>query len=310
MSPAAATLLRERMRADARVLVLGAGGWFGSTFLNLIEESGSGARVLGLTGTPRRVAVGRHEWAVAGWDWDAVTRFAPTVVMNCAFLTRERVDQLGHQDYVAENVGLTSRFLMTLELPSVTAAVTVSSGAAVTSAAGDRHLEHNPYGHLKWAEEVLSREIAENHGVALVVCRAWSVSGPFVTRPLDYAFSELISQAVAGRVRIRAPHEVWRRYVGVDDLLAVCMSLAAEGWSGGIDSGGPLVEIAELAQRVVAEVRPGIEIERPAPDGSPPDQYHSDDVSWAGACKRVDLTPASLGEQIRRAATGLIPGHP
>jgi len=309
VSPTAAALLRKRLRADARALVLGAGGWFGSTLLNLIEESATEARVLGLTGRPRRVTVGRREWALGGWDWDAVTRFAPTVVVNCAFRTRERVDQLGYQRYVAENVGLSSQFLRTLALPSVEAAVTVSSGAAVMPTGDPHDVEHNPYGHLKWAEEVLSREVADAHGAAFVVCRAWSVSGPFVKRPLDYAFSELISQAAAGRVLIRAPHEVWRRYTGVDDLLAACIALAGEGWSGDVDSGGSLVELAELARNIVGEVRPGIEIERPVADGSPPDHYHTDDVSWRIACERLRLVPASLGEQIRRAATGLIPGR-
>ena len=157
-----------------------------------------------MTGTPRNVAIGRRDWALRGWDWDAAARFAPNLVVNCAFLTRERVDALGYQRYVAENVALTSRFLQTLTLPSVEAAVTISSGAAVTQAIPRPDAEQNPYGHLKWAEEVLSRDLAATHGVALVVCRAWSVSGRFVARPSDYAFSDLIAQAAKGNVVIRS----------------------------------------------------------------------------------------------------------
>jgi nucleoside-diphosphate-sugar epimerase len=184
----------------------------------------------------------------------------------------------------------------------VRAAVTVSSGAAVTGASELPDAETNPYGYLKRVEEILSRSVAGAHEVALVVCRAWSVSGPFVTRPRDYAFSDLILQAAEGRVEIRAAHEVWRRYVGVDDLLAVCVSLALEGWSGDVDSGGPLVEIGELAGQIVAQLHPGARIDRPPLDGSTADRYHSDDHSWQQACRRLNHLPASLGEQIRAAA--------
>ena len=299
---AAANLIQGRLGPESRVLVLGAGGWFGSTFLDLIAGSGCGADVLALTGRPRQLAVGGHEWELRGWDWGLVESFEPSLVVNCAFLTRERADEVGYERYVAENVALSSRFLRTLTLPSVHAAVTISSGAAVAAASELPDAETNPYGYLKRVEEILSRSVAGAYEVALVICRAWSVSGPFVTRPRDYAFSDLILQASEGRVAIRAAHEVWRRYVGVDDLLAVCVSLAVDGWSGDVDSGGPLVELGELAARIVAELSPGVEIERPPPDGSPPDRYHSDGESWQRACRRLNHVPAPLKQQIRTTA--------
>jgi nucleoside-diphosphate-sugar epimerase len=235
------------------VLVLGAGGWFGSTFLDLLAQSAGETALLALTGRPRRLTAGRQTWDLGGWDWETIERFAPTLVVNCAFLTRERVEQIGYERYVAENTELTSRFLRTLSLPSIRAAVTVSSGAAVESLPDIPDIELNPYGHLKRKEEILPRDAAAEHGVALALCRAWSVSGLLVQRPRDYAFSDLILQATEGRIRIRAPHEVWRRYAGVDDLLAVCASLAVDGWTGEVDSGGELVEIGELTERVIAE---------------------------------------------------------
>jgi nucleoside-diphosphate-sugar epimerase len=299
---AAAELIRGRLQPESRVLVLGAGGWFGSTLLDLIAGSGCDADVLALTGRPRRLTVGEHECELRGWDWELVADFSPSLVVNCAFLTRERVQEAGYERYVAENVVLSSRFERTLALPSVCAAVTISSGAAIAEGSRVPDAETNPYGHLKRVEEIVSRAEAKAQDVALVVCRAWSVSGPFVTRPRDYAFSDLILQAGEGRVGIRAAHEVWRRYVGVDDLLAVCLSLAAEGWSGDVDSGGPLVELGDLAVSIVAELNPGAEIERPPLDGSPPDRYHSDDRSWRQACRHLNHAPASLEQQVRATA--------
>ena len=289
------------------MLVLGAGGWFGSTLLALLAQSAGETALLALTGRPRRLTAGRQTWDLGGWDWETIERFEPTLVVNCAFLTRERVEQIGYERYVAENTELTSRFLRTFSLPSVRAAVTVSSGAAVESLPDLPDIERNPYGHLKRKEEILSREAAAEQDVALALCRAWSVSGPLVQRPRDYAFSDLILQATEGRIRIRASHEVWRRYVGVDDLLAVCASLAVDGWTGEVDSGGELVEIGEFAERVVAELRPGTQIERARLDAAqPPDHYHSDDATWNQACQLLEHSAASLEEQIRATAAGIV----
>lgn len=305
--PAAAQLLGTRLGAKDRVLVLGAGGWFGSTLLGLLADSAPETALLALTGRPRRLTVGGHAWNLGGWDWDTIASFAPSFVFNCAFLTRERVEQIGYERYVAENTELTSRFLRTLSLPSIRAAVTVSSGAAVESLPDIPDIELNPYGHLKRKEEILSREAAAEQDVALALCRAWSVSGPLVQRPRDYAFSDLILQATEGRIHIRASHQVWRRYVGVDDLLAVCASLAVDGWTGEVDSGGELVEIGELAERVVAELRPGTQIERARLDAAqPPDHYHSDGATWNQACQLLEHSAASLEEQIRATAAGIV----
>jgi len=306
VNPTAVQLLRTCLTTESRVLVLGAGGWFGSTLLSLIGASESGATVMAVTGRPRSVVIRQRSWALNGWDWNAVLSFEPSLVANCAFLTRERVDQVGFERYVAENTVLTSRFLRTLALPSVRAAVTVSSGAAVSDGADIPDVQHNPYGHLKRVEEILSVNAAEAHGVALAVCRAWSVAGPFVTRPHDYAFSDLICQALKGHVRIHARHEVWRRYTAVDDLLATAVASAVrESRITVFDSGGPLAEIGDLARDIVEAINPAISIERDTADGTPADRYHSDNVSWRDACTRVGLVPASLEEQIRATAAGL-----
>ncbi|HVS84977.1 MAG TPA: NAD-dependent epimerase/dehydratase family protein [Gaiellaceae bacterium] len=301
----AAGLLGRSLDGRSRVLLLGAGGWFGATFLDLVARSGSNAEVLALTGRPRTIAVGGTERELHAWDWRRIAAFEPTLVVNCAFLTREQLPQLGYDRYVAENVRLSGRFLRTLALPSVTAAVTVSSGAAVEAIAGAPDAETNPYGYLKWSEETAARALAERFALALVVCRAWSVSGELVQRPRDYAFSDLVLQARSGRIEIRAAHEVWRRYVSVHDLLAVCAALALDGRFETVDSGGPLVELGELAATIVRELAPGATIERPAPGGFEADRYHSDDRTWQDACTRLRHQPASLEEQIHAVAAGL-----
>jgi nucleoside-diphosphate-sugar epimerase len=303
--PAAELALRH-LGDGARVLVLGAGGWFGSTGLELIAASGRDVAVLALTATPRTAVGYGQSWPLVAWDWDQIERFAPTLVLNCAFRTREQVDQVGHEQYVADNAQLTARFLRTLTLPTVSAALTFSSGAAaVPSDGGIADLETNPYGYLKWCEEVLAANLAASAGVALVIARTWSVSGPLVRRPHDYGFSDIILQAASGHIALRAANQVWRRYVGADELLAVCLAKALSGCSATVESGGPLVELGELAALVTALVAPHATVERPAADGEA-DHYHSDGHSWSEICGELRYDPAPIEEQIVFTAAGLL----
>ena len=269
-----------------RIAVLGARGWFGKTFLSLLP-----------TDIPTLLTASRADGLHSEWSWERVQEFAPTVVANFAFLTRERIAIEGVEEFTTTNTTLIEQFKRTASLSSVRAALTVSSGAALTE-------PEEPYGALKLLEESVAADLA-SPSRSTVVLRAYSVSGPFVRRPHDYAFSDFILQARQGRVSVAAAHLVLRRYVSAADALAVAGTSALDGWSGTIDTGGDLVEMGELAQRVISIVDPTATVERPLVDDSRVETYASDGVSWAQACERLGHVPMDLDEQIRVTARGL-----
>lgn len=275
------------LRRTDRIAVLGARGWLGRTLLSLL---------------PKDVSVLRTASSVdelhCEWSWERVQEFAPTVVANFAFLTRERVSAEGVEAFTEINSRLLDEFERTANLPSVRAVLTVSSGAAVTE-------PDQPYGALKVREEQMAADLS-SAGRSSVILRAYSVSGPYVRRPRDYAFSDFILQAHEGRVSIAADHLVFRRYVSASDAVAVAVTSALAGWSGTIDTGGELVEMGELAHRVVSRVNPQATIERPDVDRSLVSTYASDDVSWRQACERLGYVPIDLDEQIGVTARGLL----
>lgn len=270
-----------------RIAVLGARGWLGRTLVALLPTD---LQVLRTASS--------EDVSHCTWSWESVQEFAPTVVANFAFLTRERVSTEGIEAFTQINSRLLEEFERTADLPSVRAVLTVSSGAAVTE-------PDQPYGALKVREEQMAANLASAVRSS-VILRAYSVSGPYVRRPHDYAFSDFILQTHKGRVSIAADHLVFRRYVSAADALAVAGTSALTGWSGTIDTGGELVEMGELAQRVVSIVNPQATIERPAVDHSRVQTYASDDVSWVQACERLGYVPIDLDEQIGVTARGLL----
>lgn len=232
--------------------------------------------------------------------------FAPTVLLDCAFLTRGRLAEMSLNDYAAINRTMTEQMVCATRLSGVRLALTVSSGAAVhpRDAISDA-IEANPYGYLKREAEYRLAEAAAVNGAVPVVARAWSISGAHVQEPQGYALGSMIRDADAGVIRILARRPVFRRYVLAEELLAMGI---AEGGVGPatIDSGGELVEVAELATRIAAVVNPEAVITRGEVDPGHPDQYHSDGQDWERRCQSWGFVSAPLNRQIRITARGVL----
>lgn len=299
-----ARALAGQALGNDRLLVIGASGWFGRTALDLVAPLG--LPTLALASRARTIRVGDREVACHAWDDREVAAFAPTVVLDCAFLTRDRVADMPLGDYVATNRVLTQRLVYATQLPDVRLSLTVSSGAAVHPRdALDGPIEDNPYGYLKREAEYRLQQAAAKTGAIPVVVRAWSISGAHVQKPRGYALSSMIQDADSGAIQIQANRPVFRRYVLAEELLALGI---AEGGLGPvtIDSGGELVEMGELAKRIAAAVRPDAVISRNGIVGGDPDNYHSDGQVWEILCARWNLASAPLNRQIAITARGVL----
>jgi len=303
VSTSARALAAQALGND-RVLVTGASGWLGRTALDLLAPLG--LPTLAVASRARMIRVGDCDIECRVWADREVAAFAPTVVVDCAFLTRDRVADMPLGDYVAANRTLTERLVYATQLAGVRLALTISSGAAVyPHDALDRRVEHNPYGYLKREAEHRLAQAAAESGAVPVVARAWSISGAHVQKPQGYALGSMILAAASGAIRITARHPVFRRYVLAEELLALGIAEGSVG-PATIDSGGELVEMAELAARIAAVVRPDAVISRDEADPREPDNYHSDGQDWEMRCQRWDLASASLGRQIEITARGVV----
>lgn len=298
----ARALVAEAMGAD-RILITGASGWLGRTALDLIAPLE--LPTLALASRAQTIHVADRGIDCQVWDDGLIADFAPTVILDCAFLTRDRVAEMPLTDYIAVNRTLTERLLFATRLPGVRLTLTVSSGAAIyPNDALSGPIEANPYGYLKReAEKSLSR-LASECGVAAVVARAWSISGAHVQKPQGYALGSMILAASQGRIHVRAKGRVYRRYVLAEELLALGIAEGSVG-SATIDSGGELIEMGELARRVAAVVRPDTTITRDEVDSQTIDNYHSDGLDWDRRCRAWGLTSASLDRQIDDTMHGL-----
>lgn len=289
--------------SDARVLVTGSNGWFGRTAVELCRR----ARIncLAITRDPSEIVTDEYISA-AVWDETGIKAFDPTDVIDCAFQTREKLSSLDLQEFVGQNEMLINRIKWLASLESVKRVLTVSSGAAVyPDDAFLNPIEENPYGYLKRKAELVMAECAEEYNVASVIARAWSVSGGFCEKKSVFAFTDLLEQTFNGKVAINATKSVWRRYVAVEDLLALSMASSQASQCITIDSGGELVELEDLAIRMASNLNPQASINTGRTKTEPDDAYFSDVRIWDNAVMKTGFVALSLDEQIQNVARAL-----
>jgi len=291
----------KNLREDDRVLVTGAGGWFGRTAVAMTNESG--LDLLATGSKDQQIEIGGKSQIVQSQSLETISIFEPTVVIDTAFVTRERIPILGHKTYVETNQRLIDQSLALAAMPSVRKYIGFSSGATKHLAGQSSFsLEENPYAAQKRIYESKLSEIAADLQSDISVARVWSVTGSYCTKPNTFAFTDLIAQAKSGLVEIKANHLVSRRYCAVEDVLALAlMPLGPENQTV-FDTGGDLIDLGALAQLIVEVVNPTAKLHLQLGSGLTSDDYHSDNKDWKNLVGLGLLGSDSIREQISRVA--------
>ena len=298
---------------EAPLLLTGASGWFGRTALHIYEqEHGPEALrrdVIPFASRERWVDFNSPHGPVKAYPLEAITDVSqPRGLLHLAFLTRDKVEELGHAGYVATNRAITARVAELLQAWPTMPVVATSSGAAAALDGQPPDLAGNPYATLKQEEEaLLERESASRRAV---VFRVYAASGRFMTRPEKFALGDLILQALQGQpVQVRAPHAVWRSYVSVEQLMQLSwMLLRGQGEPARIrfqrlDACGPVVELAELAAAVALELNVTLGPRQISADEA--DHYVGDGAVFSALLQRHGFTPMSMQEQVLATLAGL-----
>lgn len=293
------TLARRLTEGHERIAVTGATGWFGRVTLDLLGDAlgaaAFAARVRGYASEPRTVTVE----GVGDARIRALEDLEPAeVLLHYAFLTRNKVADLGVEAFVTANLTITRRVLRALERGDVGALFVASSGAA-----REPDLDLNTYGALKRLDELTLPPACPGPSV---VARVFNVSGPHMTKPELYVLGELIKAAKSGRpLRLRAPRRVMRSYAAVSDVVTLGLLELLEGRAARFETAGErCVEVGELAEEIRSAMdRPDLAIERPPLDEAlAEDRYIGDGTSMRALAARHGLALQPLADQILATA--------
>lgn len=300
INPSKFDIASRGLASNDRILVTGATGWLGRSAVALIQNLNIPFLLTASQG--QEIVVDGKVSEVRGFSIADVLDFRPTVVLDFAFLTRDRLVHTGLEEFLRINRHLIETSKELAGINTVHKFVGFSSGAAVPFLApSPPDMSVDPYGFLKaeyenemkWANDAFKNKV--------VICRPYSLSGRFVRNRSSYALFDLIDQASKLRsVTLSSIAPVYRRYVDAEEFIA--LSLNELPGRDPLESGGDLVEIGELAELIISALGSSARVEREVASGKA-DIYYSDGISMSQTCIRIGFQPSCLRDQILASAS-------
>jgi nucleoside-diphosphate-sugar epimerase len=291
-----------------KILITGGSGWLGKAAVNtLVMNLGFKAdEIILVSRIPRVTKIGEHTINSTSWsEISKVPNIGLEYFLPFAFVTREQMSSHNLDSYAQINNSLIrthSEIIKSLHPANV---INISSGAAKDLSKSFQGDQDNIYGKLKFIEEESMKEASSFAGSNLVTARLWNCSGFGISKVNTFAMGEFVSSVLNNRnIVINSKSAVLRRYVDISEFLLLCMRVAKNEKYQYFESGGELIELRKLAEKVVALLNPKSTVEAPEISESlPSDDYFSksegyEELLWAN----FGRVPMILDDQILETA--------
>ena len=228
--------------------------------------------------------------------------------VHLAFLTRDYVSKMSLASYQEINSRIINRASELIQKTKPRWIALVSSGAIFTKESDyielETSLDRNPYGYLKLKEEEVITQAALDAGSNLAIGRLWGATGQDLPNDPKYAISDFISSAIRKRkITLNSDYEVYRKYGDASEFMQVLIKTACRDRYRVFNSGGPLVELAELASEVASRFE-DCQIFRKLAPGTVADRYYPKDQSFETLAQSFGVEISELKEQVSRTILG------
>lgn len=229
--------------------------------------------------------------------------------VHLAFLTRDLIAKYTLPNFIHINEKLTNQALTFIEVVRPHSVANVSSGAVISRTKKDleNDIRGNPYGFLKLEEERKLAEICTRFAIRLSIGRLWGATGKRMPLNRAYAVSDFIYQAIsAHEIVVRSDYLVWRRYCDAAEFMHILL-LAAENFKYTLfDSGGPKVEIGNLAELIANHVGKEVRVSRNLKRNDFVDDYFPLSSKYEELASSANKSLSGLSSQVTRTIEGHI----
>jgi nucleoside-diphosphate-sugar epimerase len=237
---------------DQKILLSGASGWLGKNLiellLDLFDNQIPDSILLTASSTKTIEIYGGRKIEVFKWDRNLISEFQPTLFINLAFLTRDKLLSSPVSEYIKINKEIINEALWATQISSVKYVLSTSSGVA-KEIESIENIETDPYGKLKRIEELELEKSCEELGKALLILRVWTVSGKYIKFGDLLVIQSLISRLIKNEdFEIKSDNKVWRTYIHAYEMFGLALLAILTGRAGIVNSGGIKVELTDLAK--------------------------------------------------------------
>jgi nucleoside-diphosphate-sugar epimerase len=293
----------SRINSLNRIVVFGASGWLGRECISLLSsnlQKNFSSKVVLIGSSNRSIKVNQQNYEITSID-DLGHQKNVDLVIDLAFITQEKLEQLGETQYIHLNQELRRKIHDFIYESKPEYVYFSSSGAAdIDFMNVTKSNSKKIYGELKLASETELKEISQDLDCNLLINRIWSVTGLQMQDYSKYAIGNFISQTLStNEIKINSSDQVLRSYIDAEDLFKVCFNELFLNKYTLLNSGGfqtTLFDLASLVLKVLGSSTAQIPNLIKKDSG---DDYVSKDFKLNEFALKQGLKLQSLEDQIR-----------
>jgi nucleoside-diphosphate-sugar epimerase len=286
-----------------KIVVFGASGWLGRECISLLSSSlqkNFSSKVILVGSTNKSIQVNQQNYEITSIN-DLGNQTNVDLVIDLAFITQEKLEQLGETQYIHLNQELRKKIYDFIYESKPKYVYIASSGAAdIDFMSVTKSNSKRVYGELKLASETEMKKISQDLDFNLLINRIWSVTGLQMQDYSKYAIGNFISQALStNEIKIKSSDQVLRSYIDAEDLFKVCFHELFLNKFTLLNSGGFQTTLFDLASLVLKVLGSSTAQNPNSTEKEPGDDYVSKDFKLNDLALKQGLNLQSLKDQIR-----------
>ena len=282
-------------------IIYGANGWLGRSALDFISSilpTRTKGQTLLIGSKPGNLRINNENFEIV----DPKTGFTKirnnAIFFNAAFLRREFLLEMTTEEYLQKNEEIIALPKMAIAEKKLFSFINLSSGVARDLDGETTPKLIDEYSKLKKRLEVEYLESCNQSGAAFINCRIFSLTGRHINEFKNLALSSFIIQARnRNQIEVKSP-STKRTYVDATILAGTLLTLAALGKNTNFDSGGQLVTMFELAEKVLSVLGKDQTAIITGNDQSP--DYFGDFEKFNSMALKIDENFLGIEDQILR----------
>jgi len=245
------------------IVISGGTGWVGRSLIEQIikTEFWPIKQIVLVSSEPKNIEISNKIFKTNVWE-NLKIDSQVNLYFDLAFQTQEKLMSLGKNKYTEENKKIIENSVRFINLYKPKSTFLASSGAVYGTKYLSTPTPISTYGELKYLQELQILKVTKDQNLNLLIGRIFNLSGANINKFETFAIAQMIKSAIDHEyIRVFAGHQVFRRYADISQLTRLILQLLKSEFNGLFDSGGPLVEMRELAAGIKKVINTSIKLE-------------------------------------------------
>jgi len=248
-----------------QIVIYGAKGWIGRSAISLVSDQKNDwtKKHILLIGSKSGYFINAGAILQLHSAQEAQKHLSKNCVfLNAAYLRSEKLDFYSQNEFVQKNKEIIEFGEKILKQNKVKTFINLSSGIVNQRLSLPENHKLSIYAKCKIDDEITIKNASDSVSSLLINCRIFSLSGRYINEFENLALSLFMKQAVTKPRTITVKTQnTYRTYLDSIDLVRVLFELSLTNSSYMIDSGGFLIKLGQLADKI-AEIIPDVSVNK------------------------------------------------